>query len=118
MAQALRLASGEWRVASSAANPQSAISISIQQSSVPSGVPAHFRILVANILAEVLTNLFDSKYDNVPLAEPLAANGVMILSGILDVKAPMVIDAAKRHGLTLVDQKQETDWVALIFKRL
>ncbi|MFN8445187.1 MAG: 50S ribosomal protein L11 methyltransferase [Caldilineaceae bacterium] len=99
-------------------NPQSTISVSIQQSSVPTGVVGHFCILVANILAEVLTNLFDSKYDNVPLAEPLAANGVMILSGILDVKAPMVIDAAKRHGLTLVDQKQETDWVALIFKRL
>lgn len=113
-------ANGKWRVASddqSSPNSQLATRISVQQSSVPTGVAGHFRILVANILAEVLTNLFDSKYDNVPLAEPLAANGVMILSGILDVKAPMVIDAAKRHGLTLVDQKQETDWVALVFKR-
>lgn len=105
-------------VAGSVANEESAIHLSIQQSSVPAGFVGHFRILVANILAEVLTNLFDSKYDNVPLAEPLAANGVMILSGILDVKAPMVIDAANRYGLTLVDQKQETDWVTLIFKRL
>lgn len=89
----------------------------IQQSSVPSGYDGHFRVIVANILAEVLANLFDSKYDNVPLAQPLAPDGIMILSGILDYKAHMVIEAAERHGLTLVDQKQETDWVALIMKR-
>lgn len=96
----------------------SAISnFTVQQSSVPSGYPGHFRLIVANILAEVLANLFDSKYDNVPLAEPLAPDGIMILSGILDYKAHMVIEAAERHGLTLIDQKQETDWVALIMKR-
>ncbi len=104
-------------------NPQSAIRnsqfaprILIQQSSVPSGSPGRFRILVANILAEVLANLFDSKYDNVPLAEPLAADGLMILSGILDVRAHLVIEAAQRHGLQLVDQKQEGDWMALLFR--
>jgi ribosomal protein L11 methyltransferase len=90
--------------------------IVVQQSSVPAGMAGRFRILVANILAEVLAGLFDSKYDNVPLNEPLAPGGVMILSGILDERAPLVIEAAQRHGLTLLKEKQEGDWMALVFR--
>jgi ribosomal protein L11 methylase PrmA len=29
----------------------------------------------------------------------------------------MVIEAAQRHGCTLIDQKQEDDWVALIVRK-
>ena len=53
-----------------------------------------FRVLVANILAEVIAKLFDAEYGYPPLAEPLAADGVMILSGILNERAPLVEAAA------------------------
>jgi len=86
----------------------------IRQDSVPANYVERFPVVVANILAEILARLFDSEYDNVPLAEPLAPGGKMILAGILAEKATMVIEAAERHGLTFVEQLQEEDWVAII----
>ena len=76
-----------------------------------------FRVLVANILAEVIAKLFDAEYGYPPLAEPLAADGVMILSGILDERAWLVEAAAERHGLAVTARHQEGDWVALVLHR-
>jgi len=90
--------------------------IDLRQESIPAGMAGHFQVIVANILAEVLAGLFDGKYGNVPLAEPLAKGGAMILSGIIADKVDIVIEAATRHGLHLVDRKQETDWVALVMR--
>jgi ribosomal protein L11 methyltransferase len=89
----------------------------IRQESVPAGAAGHFRIIVANILAEVLVGLFDGKYGNTPLAEPLTPGGLLILSGILDDRVGLVLAAAERCGLVLVDRKQEGDWVALVVAR-
>lgn len=91
--------------------------LAVELGSVPAAMTGRFGVIVANILAEVLVGLFDGKYQNTPLAEPLQAGGAMILSGILAEKATMVIDAAARYGLTLVDQKQEGDWVALVVRQ-
>lgn len=88
--------------------------IDVRKESVPAGCAGRFQIVVANILAEVLVKLFDGDYDNVPLAEPLAPGGTMILSGILEDRAQIVEDAANRHGLTVTGRLQEGDWVALI----
>lgn len=89
----------------------------VRHESVPAGRAGQFDVVVANILAEILVKLFDSEYDNVPLAEPLATDGVLILAGILEGRAALVEDAASRHGLAIVDRKQEGDWVALIARR-
>lgn len=91
--------------------------LTIDQGSVPAEMRGRFQVIVANILAEVLVGLFDGKYQNTPLAEPLHPGGALILSGILAEKATMVIDAAARYGLTLIDQKQEGDWVALVVRK-
>jgi ribosomal protein L11 methyltransferase len=91
--------------------------LEIRLESVPAGRAGHFQVVVANILAEVLAGLFDSKYGNIPLAEPLAKDGLIILSGIIEDKVDIVIEAATRYGLRLVDRKQETDWVALVMQR-
>jgi ribosomal protein L11 methyltransferase len=90
--------------------------LTIELGSVPAQMTRRFDVIVANILAEVLVGLFDGKYDNTPLAEPLAAGGTLILSGILAEKAEMVLAAAALYGLHLVDCKQEGDWVALIVR--
>jgi ribosomal protein L11 methyltransferase len=91
--------------------------LAIQQGSVPANKTGHFQVIVANILAEVLVGLFNGQYGDPPLAEPLAPGGHLILSGILADRAQLVIDAAARYGLRLVDRKQEDDWVALIVQR-
>jgi len=88
--------------------------LTIELSSVPAQMAGRFQVIVANILAEVLVGLFDSTYENIPLTEPLAPGGTLILSGILAEKAEMVLAAAARYGLQLIDRKQEGDWVALV----
>lgn len=91
--------------------------LTIQHGSIPPGRTGQFQVIVANILAEVLVGLFDCKYGDPPLIEPLAAGGHLIMSGIIQERAQLVIDAAQRHGLTLVEQLQEGDWVALVTQR-
>lgn len=92
-------------------------SLVVEQGSVPAGMAGRFPLIVANILAEILAGLFDSIYGNPPLAEPLAPGGRMILSGIIEEKAQIVLDAAARHGFVEESRKQESDWLALVLKR-
>lgn len=91
--------------------------MTVQAGSVPTDMAVRFDVIVANILAEVLAKLFDAEYGYPPLAEPLKAGGVLILAGIIAERATLVIDAAQRHGCTLIDQKQEGDWVALVVRK-
>ncbi len=91
--------------------------IAVSLGSVPSGRDGTFDLVVANILARIIINLFDGAFDNVPLAQPLAPGGTMILSGILDEQAQGVIDAAVRHGLAHVETLREEDWVALVMQK-
>lgn len=93
-------------------------SLVVQQGSIPTGMAGRFSLLVANILAEILAGLFDGIYGNPPLAEPLAAEGRMILSGIIEEKVGIVLDAAARHGFAEESRKQEGDWLALVMKRI
>ena len=87
------------------------------QGSVPAGQDGRFAVVVANILAEILVGLLEASYDNVPLAEPLAPDGRLILSGILDEKADLVVNAADRFGLHEVERSREGGWVALVMRR-
>ena len=91
--------------------------LDVQLGSVPQGMAGQFRVIVANILAEVLAKLFDAEYGYPPLAEPLAPGGVMVLSGIIDFRADIVEEAAQRHGMAVVERLQEGDWVTLIVRQ-
>jgi ribosomal protein L11 methyltransferase len=91
--------------------------LDVRLGSVPGGMAGQFRVLVANILAEVIAKLFDAEYGYPPLAEPLAADGMMILSGILDERAHIVEAAAQRQGFAVVRRHAEGDWVALVLRR-
>ena len=90
--------------------------VDVRLESIPAGMAGRFRIIVANILAEVIAGLFDAKYENVPLLEPLAADGVMILSGIIEERAFLVEEAVARHGLEIVRREQEGDWLVLFVR--
>jgi ribosomal protein L11 methyltransferase len=91
--------------------------LTVAQGSVPEQQRGRFQVVVANILAEVLVKLFDSAYDNEPLASPLAEDGILILAGILADRADTVAAAGTRHGLRLLGTKREGDWVALVMSR-
>ncbi len=91
--------------------------LQVIQGSVPAGMAGRFPLVVANILAEVIVGLLDGEYGGPSLVEPLAPSGHLILSGILAEKTGLVLEAAERHGLGLVAQRQEEDWVALVLAR-
>lgn len=93
-------------------------SLHVELASVPRGQAGRFPLIVANILAEVLVGLLDGAYENVPLCEPLAPGGRLVLSGILEDRVGIVQAAAARHGLGEVDRLQEEDWVALVMRDL
>lgn len=68
-------------------------------------------LVLANILAPVIIRLFDAG-----LADLLSPGGKMVLSGILETQADDVVRAAEAKGLKRVDQRQITDWVAIVLE--
>jgi ribosomal protein L11 methyltransferase len=65
-------------------------------------------LVFANILAPVLIQLLDQG-----LGDLVAANGCLVLSGILAEQSLSVEVALADHGFRLVDKLQAGDWVAL-----
>lgn len=71
-----------------------------------------FPLVLANILARIIIKLFGEG-----LAQPIAPGGHIILSGILVEQAEQVCAAAQAAGLTIVEQQQSGDWVAIVARK-
>jgi ribosomal protein L11 methyltransferase len=67
-----------------------------------------FPVVVANILARVILLLLDQG-----LAGCLAPGGRLLLSGILAEQSQAVCDGLARAWLTVLEQRQSGDWIAL-----
>ncbi|MCX8061783.1 MAG: 50S ribosomal protein L11 methyltransferase, partial [Anaerolineales bacterium] len=68
-------------------------------------------IVVANILAPVILELFENG-----LAELVKQNGALILSGILSDQQAEIEAAMRQHGFKQIFSRQQGDWVALLGK--
>ena len=77
--------------------------------------PSTFQLTVANIIAPVIIRLLGLEEG---LAQTLAPNGVLIVSGILAEQTGDVTAALNRAGLTVIDQRQIGDWVAMAARPL
>lgn len=71
----------------------------------------HFDFVLANILHNVLAEIMGD------LKAIMKDGAYMVLSGILDEKKPVVIDAIKKHNLELVEEMHQNQWVALVVRR-
>ena len=71
---------------------------------------AKWDVVVANILAPVLQELLA----NDSLLDHVESDGVLILSGILDVQAADMVSAIETAGGTILKQVSDGDWVALV----
>ena len=69
-----------------------------------------FDFICANILHNVLAEIMGD------LKNIMQNGAIMVLSGILDEKKPVVIDAVKKYNLTLLEEAHQDQWVALIVK--
>ncbi|MDQ2807952.1 MAG: 50S ribosomal protein L11 methyltransferase [Chloroflexota bacterium] len=87
--------------------------ILVEQGSLIVGVEPdiHFDLIIANILARVIIELAGA------IAGALEPGGVAITSGIIDERGPEVHAALERAGLTVLETRQEGDWLAIIARR-
>lgn len=86
--------------------------VRVEQGTVDEARDRHrYNLVLINILAEVICDLAPAA------AASLQPGGTVIASGILDYKAGDVVAALSDHGLTIVEKKQEDDWVALVAQR-
>ncbi len=75
-------------------------------------VTEKFDFVLANILHNVLAEIMAD------LKNIMKNNAIMVLSGILDEKKPIVIDAIKKHNLQLLEESHQDQWVALIVRKV
>ena len=63
--------------------------------------------ILHNVLAEIMGDLKNIMFDN----------AIMVLSGILDEKKPVVLEAIKKYNLQLVEEVHQDQWVALVVRK-
>lgn len=69
-----------------------------------------FDFVTANILHNVLADIMDD------LKALMKDNAILVLSGILEEKKQVVLDAIKKHNLQLIEEMQQDIWTALVVK--
>ena len=69
-----------------------------------------FDFVCANILHNVLAEIMGD------LKHIMQNGAIMVLSGILDEKKQVVLDAVKKYDLELLEEAHQNQWVALIVK--
>lgn len=69
-----------------------------------------FDVVVANILADVILLLLKD------ISKVMKKNGILILSGIIEEKKHLVLDACINEGLELIEIQEDKEWVALSLK--
>ena len=69
-----------------------------------------FDFICANILHNVLAEIMGD------LKNIMQYGAIMVLSGILDEKKQVVLDAVKKYDLELLEEAHQNQWVALIVK--
>lgn len=74
-------------------------------------VNGRFPVVCANIVADVVIRLLDGaeKY--------IADGGVLIVSGIIDIRENDVLEAAKKHGYEISQKRYRDNWCAFALRR-
>lgn len=75
------------------------------------GIRLPVRVVVANILAEIIMTFTDDVY------RALQPGGVYIASGIIEAKEEAVKEALRASGFTVRDTYREEDWVAIVAEK-
>ena len=70
-----------------------------------------YDIVVANILADVLTQLTPV------VVHQLKSGGIYITSGIIDDKEQTVVEAVKKAGLEVLDVTYQGEWVCVTARK-
>lgn len=71
----------------------------------------HFDFVLANILHNVLAEIMGD------LKAIMKDGAYMVLSGILDEKKPVVLEAVKKYNLEIIEEMHQNQWVAIVVRR-
>lgn len=71
-------------------------------------VQGRFNIVCANIVADVIIKLFSTVKDY------MTENGVLITSGIIDIRESDVLKAAEENGLKVLQAEKKDNWCSLV----
>lgn len=74
-------------------------------------ITKQFDFVLANILHNILAEIMGD------LKAIMKDGAYMVLSGILDEKKSVVLDAIKKHNLELVEEMHQNQWVGLVVRR-
>jgi ribosomal protein L11 methyltransferase len=86
--------------------------IAVVRGSVTIQAPLHlYDMVIANIFADTIAELAPA------IAAHLKREGVFIGSGILVERAHLVEQAMAAHKMTLVETRQEDDWLAMVYRQ-
>ncbi|MCI8589385.1 MAG: 50S ribosomal protein L11 methyltransferase [Clostridiales bacterium] len=85
--------------------------IEFDTGSIEQSPPQTYRIIVANIVADVILALYPAVYTR------LASQGVFIASGIIREREKEVIDILLQNGFSLIESQHEGEWCALAFRK-
>lgn len=88
---------------------QNANSIESEISHIKASLKNHFDIVLANIIADVLVSL--------PIVECAKNGALIILSGIINESAEMVIEHFKALNCELLEFTQEEGWTTILLKK-
>ena len=67
--------------------------------------------MCANIVADVVIRLFDN------IADFMTDDGILIVSGIIDIRAKEVEESALEHGFTIEEKLMREEWCAYILRK-
>lgn len=82
--------------------------VSFEMGDLAESVSGRYDIVCANIVADVIIRLFESA------AEYMKDNGVLMVSGIIDIRASEVERAAAQHGFKIVKSLERDEWHAYV----
>lgn len=85
--------------------------ITLQESDLLKQVSGEYDIIIANILAEILMELVPN------LAEHLADNGVVILSGIDQAQRDKLVAKLAEFNFEVISEMRQKTWVSLLVKK-
>ena len=73
-------------------------------------VSGKYNVICANIVADVIIKLFEN------VSDFMDENGVLIISGIIDLRKDDVLTAAKKRGFTVLEEQYKDNWCAYVLK--
>lgn len=73
-------------------------------------VSGKYSVVCANIVADVVIRLLGN------VKNYMEENAVLIVSGIIDVREKDVLNAAEKHGFTVIEKRYKDNWCAFALK--